>query len=68
MISAKKNRYVKITAVTTLPNGEEVEWYAIDESRAKAKALADRMEMPSDCREYRDVYLTEAQYLEIPEW
>lgn len=62
-----KKRYVKIEALEVTET-EDIEWYAIDETRNSAKALADEMGMPADSRRYTDVYLTLDQYEEIPIW
>jgi hypothetical protein len=62
-----KKRYVKIEALEATET-EDIEWYAIEESRKAAKALADDMGMPADSRRYTDVYLTRKQYEEIPIW
>ena len=60
---AAKNRYVKVTAVD-----DYTEWFAVGTSRRDAKAIADEMGMPTDNREYKDLYLTKEQYEAIPEW
>ena len=62
-----KKRYVKIEALE-ITESEDIEWYAVEETRNKAKALADEMGMPSDNRRYFDVYLTREQYEDIPVW
>lgn len=62
-----KKRYVKVEAIGHDYEGE-IEWFAVGTSRADAKAIADEMGMPTDNRRYVDVYLTEKQYLNIPEW
>ena len=62
-----KNRYVKVEALGEDELGE-VEWYAVGTSRSDAKSIADEMGMPTDNRRYVDIYLTEEQYMEIPEW
>jgi hypothetical protein len=63
MKAVSKNRYVKVTALD-----KDTEWYAVGNSRREAKAIADEMGMPSDNREYVDIYLTQDQYEAIPEW
>lgn len=66
-MTTTKKRFVKVTAIGT-DNEGEVEWYAIDRTKRAAKELADLMGMPADSRKYTDIYLTEDQYEEIPEW
>jgi hypothetical protein len=62
-----KQKYVKVEALESLPD-EDIEWYAVGQSRGEAKSLADEMGMPTDNRKYTDLYLTQEQYEAIPEW
>lgn len=64
-----KKRYVKVEALELRPDeAEDIEWYAVGETRGEAKSIADEMGMPIDSRKYVDVYLTREQYEAIPEW
>lgn len=62
-----KKRYTKITRVEETDT-EIIDWYAIDTSNRKARALADKMGMPKFDRVYEYIYLTDDQYERIPEW